>query len=222
LFLSASLTAAWLPKPDLHSSLYLYRLQPLESFHPRRAYCRRHRTPLLGSPRCRFRPDPATRSGLHLPHGAWPPSRPKSADMERPVVAPGQSRDTATQRLCACPRVQSACRDVVYFPAAAETRTPVSLHHTSCPEPQTTVPHQGRRGRASTQNPVSRWHHPSRDAPPGIPPTPSGARPASPAPSHSLPWCARGIPSHHQDLVLGGRVVGETHCPYRGGGGCAD
>lgn len=57
---------------------------------------------------------------------------------------------------------------------------------------------QGRRGRVATENPVLRWHHPSRHDAAGIPPTPRGARPASAAPSHSFPWrtrSQRGAPS---------------------------
>ena len=42
---------------------------------------------------------------LHLPHCSWPPGRPKSADVERPIVAPRQSRGTAIPWLCECPRL---------------------------------------------------------------------------------------------------------------------
>lgn len=66
-----------------------------------------------------------------------------------------------------------------------------------------TRPALGHKRLSRTPDPVPRWHHPSRDEPVGIPPTPSGARPTSAAPSHSLPWragpqCGPAVPDRTQ------------------------
>jgi len=82
-------------------------------------------------------------------------------------------------------------RHPLWAPAAPATRTAVPRHHASGPGAETPAPHLDRRGGPPTQNTVSRWHHPSGDDPAGIPPTPSGARPAAPASSHSVPWRIR-------------------------------
>ena len=71
----------------------------------RRTHGRRHRDSISDRPQWRSRPGPVTRGGLHLPHRAGPSGRTKSADVERPRVAPGQSGGAAIKGLCQYPRV---------------------------------------------------------------------------------------------------------------------